>query len=262
MSLARIPSGVDFGKTATDYGRFRAGFPDSFFERLASEGVLRGDLRALDLGTGTGTIARRFALRDLRVTGLDKSIEMIGQAKQLDRSAGVKVDYVIADAQATALRGASFDLVSAGQCWHWFHVRRTALEVRRLLVARGHLVIAYFDWIPLPGNLVEATEKLIEKFNPQWTMGGGLGIHPIIPHQLAIAGFEEIATFSFDLEVIYSHQAWRGRLRASAGVGATLPPNRVSQFDEALRVLLNERFPADPLAVLHRVFAVIARAPG
>jgi len=27
---------VDFGKTATDYGRHRAGFPEAFFERLSN----------------------------------------------------------------------------------------------------------------------------------------------------------------------------------------------------------------------------------
>jgi ubiquinone/menaquinone biosynthesis C-methylase UbiE len=259
MTVPRIPAGVDFGKTAADYSRFRAGFPDSFFDRLTREGVLKAGLRALDLGTGT--LARGFALRGCRVTGLDKSTQMTRQAIQLDRSAGVQIDYLTADAQATGLRGSSFELVSAGQCWHWFNIQPTAAEVRRLLVAQGRLLIANFDWIPLPGNVVEATEKLIEKFNPKWTMGGGLGIHPLIARQLAVAGFEQIATFSYDLDVIYSHQAWRGRIRASAGVGATLPPDRVNEFDDALRVLLAERFPAEPMAVFHRVFAVIARSP-
>ena len=32
---------TDFGKTARDYGRYRAGFPDPFFERLAALGIGR-----------------------------------------------------------------------------------------------------------------------------------------------------------------------------------------------------------------------------
>src|SRR5918996_1531463 len=32
----------------------------------------------------------------------------------------------------------------------------------------------------------------------------------------------------FDLEVPYSHEAWRGRIRASAGVGASLSPEGVA----------------------------------
>ena len=41
---------VDFGRTSSDYAKYRAGFPDSFFTRLEQDGVLRPGLRALDLG--------------------------------------------------------------------------------------------------------------------------------------------------------------------------------------------------------------------
>ncbi len=39
----------------------------------------------LDLGTGTGTIARGLAKRGCVVTGLDPSDAMLEQAKALDR---------------------------------------------------------------------------------------------------------------------------------------------------------------------------------
>ena len=61
---------VDFGKTAQDYGRYRAGFPESFFDRLTAMGVGLPGQRLLDLGTGTGTVARGFARRGCIVTGL------------------------------------------------------------------------------------------------------------------------------------------------------------------------------------------------
>ena len=60
---------ADFGKTAADYGRHRAGFPDEFFERLAAMEIIRGGIRALDVGTGTGTIARGLALGDATLPG-------------------------------------------------------------------------------------------------------------------------------------------------------------------------------------------------
>jgi 2-polyprenyl-3-methyl-5-hydroxy-6-metoxy-1,4-benzoquinol methylase len=71
---------ADFGKTAGDYGRHRAGFPDEFFERLQASGIIRAGMRALDLGTGTGTIARGLALRGCEVTGLDRSVPLMEQA--------------------------------------------------------------------------------------------------------------------------------------------------------------------------------------
>ncbi|MGB8682693.1 MAG: class I SAM-dependent methyltransferase [Candidatus Binatus sp.] len=252
---------ADFGKTAADYGRHRAGFPDEFFERLAAAGILRAGMRALDLGTGTGTIARGLALRGCEVTALDRSEPLMEQAAELDRVAGVVVKYLNAAAEQTGLPAAEFDLVTAGQCWHWFDRPRAAAEARRVLKPGGRLVIAHFDWIPLPGNMVEATEKLIEKHNPKWKFGGGLGIYPNWPRDMAVAGFTNIETCSFDLDAIYSHEAWRGRIRASAGVGASLAPQAVVAFDDELRAMLAERWPKDPMPVLHRVFAAIGVAP-
>ncbi|MHC4092220.1 MAG: class I SAM-dependent methyltransferase, partial [Planctomycetota bacterium] len=66
---------------------------------------------------------------------------------------------------------------------------------------------------------------------------------------------------SFDVSVPYSHQAWRGRVRASSGVAASLSAGRVKRFDGELQGLLAERFPDDPLVVPHRVFAVVCKAP-
>ena len=80
---------IDFGKTAQDYGRYRAGFPPTLFERLVNFGIGSTGQRVLDLGTGTGTLARGFALRGCQVTGLDPSTSLTEEAKRLDREAGV-----------------------------------------------------------------------------------------------------------------------------------------------------------------------------
>ena len=71
-SRASEMDGVDFGKTASDYARHRAGFPDSFFTKLEQHGVSIQGARVVDLGTGTGTVARELAVRGAsRVVGID-----------------------------------------------------------------------------------------------------------------------------------------------------------------------------------------------
>jgi SAM-dependent methyltransferase len=258
----RIEGGeVHFGRTADDYARHRAGFPDDLQDRLAAHGLGRSGLKVLDLGTGTGSLGRLFARRRAAVVGLDRSPELMGQARRLDEAEGLVSAYVAGRAEETPFADASFDLVAAGQCWHWFDRPRAAAEARRLLVPGGRLAICHFDWIPLPGNLVAATEALIERHNPAWTFGGGTGLHPAWFADAANAGFEAIESFSYDQPVPYSHAAWRGRIRASAGVGASLAPEAVAAFDRALADLLAARFPEEPLQVPHRVFAIVARAP-
>ena len=254
---------IDFGRTADDYARHRAGFPDAFFDRLAAWSVGAPGQRVVDVGTGTGTVARGFARRGCRVVGIDPSGPMLREAQRLDVEAGVRVAHRSGRAEALPLPEASVDVVTAGQCWHWFDRPRAAAEARRALVAGGRLVIAYFDWLPLPDSMVAATEALILAHNPAWRpMSGLTGIHPWYLPDLPGAGFDDIETASFDVDVPYSHAAWRGRIRASAGVAASLPPDQVARFDVELAALLAERFPTDPLAVPHRVWWVVARAAG
>jgi SAM-dependent methyltransferase len=252
---------VDFGKAAADYGRYRAGFPDEFYDRLIDGGIVSPPCAALDLGTGTGTLARGLALRGCEVTGLDPSANMLAEAKRIDAGLGLQMRYVEGRAEQLPFGDSSFDLVTAGQCWHWFEREAAAMEGRRVLKPGGRIVLAHFDWIPLPGNVVHATEELIMKHNPQWKMAGGSGIHPNEFADLAIAGFTQIQAFAFDVGAPYTHAAWRGRIRASAGVEASLSPKKVAAFDAELANLLAAQYPGDPLCVPHRVWAVTAVSP-
>jgi SAM-dependent methyltransferase len=246
--------GVDFGKTAADYRKFRAGFPDAFFAALSERGYARAGQRALDVGTGTGTVARGLARMGLTVGGVDPAAALLAEAAAMDREAGVAVRYQVGTAEAMPAADASLDLVTAGQCWHWFDRPRAAREAARVLAPGGRIVIGHFDWLPLAGNVVEATEQLILEFNPSWTLAGGSGIYPGWLRDLGEAGFTTLETFSFDLDVPYSPEGWRGRIRASAGIKASLNADEVARFDAALAELLATRFPQDPLAIPHRVW--------
>lgn len=251
---------IDFGKTAADYGRHRAGYPEELYDRLARFGIGFEGQRVLDLATGTGFLGRGFARRGCDVVGLDISVPLMIEARRLDSHAGLATSYARGKAEALPTRDRSFDVVSAGQSWHWFERSAAASEACRALRPGGFIVIAHFDWITLPGNVVEATERLIVKHNPNWKLGGGLGIHPLWPRDLAIAGFVDIETFSFDVMAPYTHEGWRGRIRASAGVGGTLGPERVAAFDAELAAILREKYPGDPMGVHHRTYAVVGRS--
>jgi SAM-dependent methyltransferase len=252
---------VDFGLTSDDYARHRAGFPDELFSRLGHMGIGVSGQRLIDIGTGTGTLARGFARRGCAVTGIDPAPTMLEEAIRLSAEEGVSIEYRSGRAEDTGVGPMSADVVTAGQCWHWFDRPAAAAECQRILRQGGALVICHFDWIPRSGTVAAATEALILQHNPAWNFAGGTGIYPAWTTDVADAGFRALETFSFDVDVSYSHESWRGRVRASAGVAASLDSNAVAAFDDAHAALLEREFTQDPLAVPHRVWALVARRP-
>jgi SAM-dependent methyltransferase len=256
-----IAAAPDFGQTADDYARHRAGFPAQLVERLREMHVVWPGARAVDLGTGTGSLARLLARSGCEVTAVDIAAPLLEQARRLDDEAGVRITYVHARAEHTGLPAGSYDLACAGQCWHWFDRPAAAAELRRVLRPGASALIAHFDWLPLTGNVVEATEQVILRHSPGWQYAKGTGLYPQWLSDLREAGFADVETFSFDLDVAYTHESWVGRLRASAPILGTLQQDAVDAFCEEIRALLRARFAAEPLMVPHRVWAVTARSP-
>ncbi|MGH6891629.1 MAG: methyltransferase domain-containing protein [Dongiaceae bacterium] len=250
---------ADFGKTAEDYARHRAGYPDWLFQRLMRRGLAKPGMRALDLATGTGYLARGLAQRGLTVTGVDVSAEMIAAAKMLDQAEGLRIEYALAKAEKTGLPAERFDLVSAACCWHWFERPKASAEVLRVLKPGGWLVICSQDWLPLAANIVARTEAIVQRHNPQWPFGGRDGLKPGFVRDLRAAGFQSIESFSIDFDIPYGHEGWRGRMRASAGIAGSLAPDRVQAFDAELAEMLARDFPQQPMQVAHCLFAVFGR---
>lgn len=249
---------MDFGKTAVDYARFRVGFPEAFFARLAEWGIGLDGQRVVDLGTGTGVLARELAARGCVVTGIDVARELLDDAA----SHGPAVTYRLAAAEDTGLPGDAWDVVTAAQCWHWFDRPKALAEVRRLLVGGGSLVICGRDYSLGPGSLGALSEELVLGHNPDWGAAGSLTDTGTWTEELRANGFGTVRVFEFDVDVPFTHEAWRGRMRSSNGVGASMSPDQVAAFDADLARLLAERFP-EPLVVPHRVWAIgSAKEPG
>ncbi len=251
----------DFGKAAEDYATYRKGFPDSFFRRLLQEGIGTPGQRILDLGTGTGSMARGFAKQDATVTGVDISLEMMQQAGKLGERDGTRVTYVQGRSEAVPLASGRFDVVTAGSCWHWFDGPAAAKECMRLLKPGGLLLIAHFTYLARQGNPAGRSEELILQRNPTWPMAGsdGLECSDWRAH-LEPAGFQGILDRRYDEEVSWTHEEWRGRIRACNGVLALGKGPPIQALDRDLAALLKAEFPEEPMRIPHRICMISGRA--
>lgn len=244
---------IDWGCTSGDYAAHRPGPPQRLYALLALLEVGLPGQRLLDLGTGTGLVAREFARRGARVCGTDIAPGQIETARAEARREGLSIDFQVAPAEACPYPAASFDVVSASQSWMYFDPDRAIAETKRVLKPGGVLVTTHFSWLPQADAVAHASEELVLKFNPAWRGAHWSGAVPSVPAWSANRATVR-AMFWFDAAVPYTRESWRGRMRACRGVGATLTPAEVAAFDAEHAALL-ARITPDAFSVLHRVDA-------
>ncbi len=95
--------------------------------------------KILDIGCGTGHLAAKIAESGAEVTGVDRSPEMVRQA----REAYPGIRFEVADATKIPLDG-GFDAVFSNATLHWIkEPEQVAAEIARLLRPGGRLVAEF-----------------------------------------------------------------------------------------------------------------------
>jgi ubiquinone/menaquinone biosynthesis C-methylase UbiE len=118
-------------------------------ERLIELARLRAGERVLDVGCGTGIVARRAAPRvgtDGRVTGLDLSPGMLAVARSVALRERLSIDWREGRAEGLPFADGEFDVVLCQYALMFFVNPLVALnEMRRVLADGGRAVIAVWQ---------------------------------------------------------------------------------------------------------------------
>jgi SAM-dependent methyltransferase len=250
---------TDFGRAADDYDEYRAGFPESIMSRLASLDIGLPGQDVLDVGTGTGLFALQFARRGCRVTGIDPSGPMLDRVMDTAGRESLRAEFLRGTAETLPFRAATFDVVTVATAWHWFDKRKAASEAHRVLRIGGKLVVAVLEWHLIPGNLPSRTMELFDDvFLREALVNRSTMLYPEWTREIVAAGFKRWEVMGYVEALRYTHEGWRGRVRASQGVGPRMEDDTLAEFDRALGELLIREFPNDPLQVEHHISALVA----
>jgi SAM-dependent methyltransferase len=139
-----------FGLDAERYERARPRYPDAMVAAIAAASPGRD---VLDVGCGTGIAARQFQALGCRVLGVDPDARMA----TLARRSGVDVEVAKFEDWDPADR--EFDLVIAGQAWHWVDMVAGAAKAAQVLRPGGRLAVFWNSFRP-PADLGEAFAAL------------------------------------------------------------------------------------------------------
>ena len=249
ISVKGIDSGnaFDFGRTSSDYAKYRDIYPPEFYERIAERGLCVGGQSVLDIGTGTGVLPRNMYRYGAKWTGEDISGNQIAEAKKL--SQGTDIVYFAAPVEELGLPDSSFDVITACQCIWYFDHERIMPELYRMLKPDGRILILYMAWLPYEDRIAEASENLVLKYNPDWT-GAGETMHPVFVPDCFHEKFELVCRDEYRLNVHFTRESWNGRMKACRGIGASLPEERIKAWEREHLKLLSETAPEE-FDILH-----------
>ncbi|MFH2203089.1 MAG: class I SAM-dependent methyltransferase [Elusimicrobiota bacterium] len=246
---------IDWGRVSADYAAYRPGPPLSFYDRMKECGVGLPEQKILDLGTGTGVLARQFARQGCMPVGADISAGQIEVARGLADHEKLKVDFFVTPSEDLIFGDGLFDVITANQCFLYFDKEKTIPEIRRVLKPGGIFSTSHFCWLPLQDEIAARTEELILEFNPRWTAAGYAGEIPAVP-DWSRKDFGVVEAFYYDDPVRFTRVRWRGRIKACRAIGAALSEDEIKRFDAAHAELLEKIAPPE-FDILHRVDAHI-----
>jgi ubiquinone/menaquinone biosynthesis C-methylase UbiE len=135
---------ISFDRAADTYDITRA-LPEEVAQKLTdallSEIVAAGADRILEVGVGTGRIARPLAERGVRVLGIDIAPRMLARLREQLGPQHTPPDLVMGDATRLPLVSASFRAVLVIHVLHLVSPWQTALEELRRVLAPGGVLI-------------------------------------------------------------------------------------------------------------------------
>lgn len=256
MINERIDGGkaFDWGRTSSDYAKFRDVYPRVFYEKLVEKGLFGEGKRVLDLGTGTGVLPRNLCAYGAEWVGADISENQIREAKRLSEESGMNLQYLVSAAEELPLPSGSFDVITACQCYWYFDHARVAPVLSRLLKPNGRLLFLLMNWLPYEDRIAGESEKLVLKYSPLWSGAGQIKCPIEVPREYD-EYFEIASREEYELYVPFTRESWNGRMKACRGVGASLSEEEIAAWEREHTELLEQIAPPS-FEILH--YAAIA----
>lgn len=144
-----------FGVDAERYDRARPKYPQELIDRLAF-----GGQEVLDVGTGTGIVARQLRQRGKTVLGVEPDERMA----EFARATGIDVEA--GTFEGWDAKGRTFDVITAGQVWHWVDPRKGGEKANALLRPGGVLALFWHLFLP-PEDIARAFGEAFTRAVPE-----------------------------------------------------------------------------------------------
>ncbi len=228
----------DWGRTSTDYAKYRDIYPQEFYEKIVSRGLCISGQNILDIGTGTGVLPRNMYHYGADWTAADISENQIAEAIRLSRERQMNIKYIVSSTEQLSFADESFDVITACQCFWYFDHKTIAPKLYNMLKRKGRLLVLYMAWLPYEDKIAGESEKLVLKYSPNWS-GAGETIKPIGIPKCIYDYFNMVYHEEYRIKLPFTKETWNGRMKACRGVGASLNSQELANWEREHLSLLN-----------------------
>lgn len=123
-----------------------------------------------------------------------------------------------------------------------------------MLKSNGRLLVLCMEWLPFEDKIAGMSENLVLRYSPDWS-GAGETMHPIEIPACYKEKFELVHHEEWKLKAHFTRESWNGRMKACRGIGASLTPEEIENWERKHLRMLRENAPEE-FDVLH--FAAMA----
>ncbi|MGA9363739.1 MAG: methyltransferase domain-containing protein [Bacteroidota bacterium] len=231
---SRLHSTTRFSNRVKDYAKYRPHYPLKVLEFLTSELGLTKDSVIADIGSGTGISSELFVEKGNHVYGIEPNKQMREAAERLFKCRKNFVS-VNATAEDTTLGDRSVDFIVAGQAFHWFDLRKTKTEFRRILRPNGFVILIWNDRRTAASDFLHGYETLLNRYGTDYKEIKHIGIG-IVGHLDQFFGKGNYHLKVFKNSQYFDFDGLKGRLLSSSYVPTEGHPDYVPMIDELKRL--------------------------
>lgn len=182
------------------YAKYRPSYPSAAIDLLEARCGLKPCADAVDIGSGTGILSALLLQRGARVFGIEPNREMRAYADQM---LGGEFHSGPGTAENTHMPDGFFDLLVAGQSFHWFDPQKTRVEALRILKPGAWAALLWNERPKGPVPFLEDYEALLRRYAPEYEAVARLrareeGIRQFFGHPPELANFPNEQVLDFE----------------------------------------------------------------
>ena len=182
------------------YAKYRPSYPSAAIDLLEARCGLKPGADAVDLGSGTGILSALLLQRGARVFAIEPNREMrcfsdLALSGEFHTESGT--------AENTHMPDGFFDLLVAGQSFHWFDPQKTRAEALRILKPGAWAALIWNERPKGAVPFLEDYEALLRRYAPEYDTISRMraqedGIRQFFGQAPELATFANEQVFDFD----------------------------------------------------------------